>query len=115
MKDLLAPVSNNIWHSVLSSNFPNMYPCSDMGKDSSALILSFLDLSDFSKYVVLTSEFLSNLVVFNISDCIPSYTSKYSSFNISGVGPKSNSIKSLSSFIPRFLLYLFTALMPKLW
>ena len=68
MKDLLAPVSNNIWHSDLSNDFPNMYPCSDMGKDSSALSLSFLDLSDFPKYVVLRSEFSSNLVVFSISD-----------------------------------------------
>ena len=59
MKDLLAPVSNNIWHSVPSNSFPNMYPCSDMGKASSALCLSFLDLSDFPKYVVLRSEFSS--------------------------------------------------------
>ena len=63
-----------------------------MGKDSSALILSFLDLSEFPKYVVLRSEFSSNLIVLNISDCIPSYMSKYSSFNISSVGPNSNSI-----------------------
>ena len=76
MKDLLGPVSNGIRHSVLCNNFPNMYPCSGMGKDSSALILSFLDLSDFPNYVVLRSEFSSNLVVFTISDCIPSYTSK---------------------------------------
>ena len=47
-----------------------------MGKDFSALILSFLDLSDFPKYVVLRSKFLSNLVVFNISDCTPWYMSK---------------------------------------
>ena len=58
-----------------------------MGKDSSALSLSFLDLFDFPKYVVLKSEFLSNLVVFTISDWILSYMSRYSSFNISGVGP----------------------------
>ena len=55
-----------------------VYPCSDMGNDSSALILLFLDLSAFSKYVVLRSEFSTNLVVLNISDYIPSYTSKYS-------------------------------------
>ena len=46
---------------------------SDMGKDSSALSLSFLVLSDFLKYVVLKSEFPSNLVVLTISDWIPSY------------------------------------------
>ena len=40
-----------------------------MGKDSSALILSFLDLSDFPKYVAFRSEFLSNLVVFNMNGC----------------------------------------------
>ena len=45
-----------------------MYPCSDMGKDSSALSLSFLDLFDFPKYVVLKSQFSSHLVVFTISD-----------------------------------------------
>ena len=60
-------------------------PSSDMGKDSSALILLFLDLSTFPKYVVLRSEFSSNLVVLNISNCIPSYTSNYSSLNMSGV------------------------------
>ena len=41
-----------------------------MGKDSSALSLSFLALSDFPKYVVLKSEFSSNLVVLTISECI---------------------------------------------
>ena len=34
-----------------------------MEKDPSALSLSFLDLSDFPKYVMLRSEFSSNLVV----------------------------------------------------
>ena len=85
MNDLLVPVSSNIWHSVPSNNFPIVYPCSDTGKDSSALILLFLGLSAFPKYVVLKSEFSSNLVVLNISNYIPSYTSKYSSFNKSGV------------------------------
>ena len=61
-------MSNNIWHSVSSNSFPNMYPCSDMGKDSSALSLSFLDQSDFPKYELFRSEFLSNLVVLNTSD-----------------------------------------------
>ena len=85
-----------------------------MGKGSSTLILLFLDLSNFPKYVVLRSEISSNLVVFHISNCIHSYTSKYSSFNISDVGPNSNSITSLSSFETRFFPYLSTALMPKL-
>ena len=70
----------------------------DMGKDSSTLSLSFLDLSDFPRYIVLRSEFSSNLEVFGISDWIPLYTSKYFSFKIFGVGPKSNSIISLSPF-----------------
>ena len=65
--------------------FPMVYPCSDMGKDSSALSLLFLDLAAFPRYVVLRSEFSSNLVVLNVSDCIPSYTSKNSSLNMSGV------------------------------
>ena len=68
MNDLLAPVPNSNCHPVPSNNFPNMYPSSDMGKESPALSLSFLDLSDFPKYVVLRSEFSSNLVVFTISD-----------------------------------------------
>ena len=113
MKDLLAPVSNHIWHSVPSNKFTIVYPCSDIGKDSSTLILLSLDLSHFPKYVVLRSEFSSNPVVFNISDCIPWYTSKYSFLNISD-GPKSDSIISLSSFVPRFFPHLFTALMPRL-
>ena len=79
MNNLLAPVSNNIWHSVPSSSFPIVYHSSDIGKDSSALNLLFYDLSTFPKYVVLKFEFSSHLMVLNISDCIPSYTSKYSS------------------------------------
>ena len=71
MKDLLAPISSNILHSVPSNNFPLVYPCSDIGKDSSALIFLFLDLSAFPKYMILKSEFSSNLVIRNISDCIP--------------------------------------------
>ena len=62
-----------------------VYPCSDMGNDSSALILLFFDLSAFPKYVVLRSEFSSNLVVLNISDYMLSCTSKYSSLNMSDV------------------------------
>ena len=56
-----------------------------MEKDSSALSLSFLALSDFPKYVVLKSEFSTNLVVLTISDWIPLYTPRYSSFNTFGV------------------------------
>ena len=81
-----------------------------MGKDSSALSLSSLDLSDIPKYVVLKSEFISNLVVFTISDWISSSTSRYSSFNIPGVGPKSTSILSFSSLISEWVLQIFTAL-----
>ena len=68
MNDLLAPVSNSNWHSVPSNSLPNVYPCSEMGKDYSAFNLSFLVLSDLPKYVVIKSDFLSNLVVFTISD-----------------------------------------------
>ena len=42
-----------------------------MSNSSSTLSLSFLALPDFSKYVVLKSEFSSNLVVLTISDWIP--------------------------------------------
>ena len=52
----------------MSNNFSNVCPCSDMGKDSSTLSLSFLDLSGFHKYLVLKSEFSSNLEVFTKSD-----------------------------------------------
>ena len=34
INDLLAPVSNSIWHSVPSNNFPMVYPCSDIGNVS---------------------------------------------------------------------------------
>ena len=49
MSDLLAPVSNSTWHSVLSNNFPIVYPCSDIWNDSSALILLFLIRSTLPK------------------------------------------------------------------
>ena len=91
-----------------------VYPCSDMGKDSSALILLFLDLSAFPKYMVLRSEFPSNLVVLDISHCIPSYTSKYSSLSMPGVGTKSDSNIFLPSTVHVFFPHLFTVLMSKL-
>ena len=69
-----------------------------MGKDSFALSLSFLDLSDFLKYMVLKSELSLNLVVLTISYWIPSYTLRYSSFNTSSVGPKSISTIPFSFF-----------------
>ena len=48
-----------------------MYTLPLIWEDSSILSLSFLDLSDFPKYVVFKSEFSSNLVVLTISDWIP--------------------------------------------
>ena len=57
MKDLLDPISSNIWQSVPSNNFPIVHPCSYIGKDSSPLILLFLDLTTFPNCVVLKSEF----------------------------------------------------------
>ena len=104
MKDLLAPVSNGIWHSVPFNSYPIVYPYSDIRNDPSALILLFLNLPTFPKYVVLKSDFSPHFVVFNISDCIPLYTSSYSSFNLPGMSPKSNSNMSPSSFIYEFLL-----------
>ena len=68
MNNLLAPVSNSSRHSVPSNNLPNVYPCSDMGNDSSAFSLLLLALSDLPKYAVLKSKFSSNLVVFTTSD-----------------------------------------------
>ena len=118
MKDLVAPVSNKTWHSVPSNSFPMVCTCSDIGNDSSTLILLFLDLSTFPKYVVLKSEFSSNLMVLNISDCIPLYTSKYSSFNLSGVSLKSNSnLTSISFLLCNLSLFYssFTVLILKLW
>ena len=58
---MLAPISNSSWHSVPSSNLPDVYPCSEIGNDSSAFSLSFLELTDLPKYVVLRSEFSLNL------------------------------------------------------
>ena len=63
INDLLAPVYNNIWHSVPSNIFAIIYPCSDIGNLSSALILLALVIAILPKYVVLKSEFSSNLVV----------------------------------------------------
>ena len=68
MNDLLTPASNSNWHAVPSNSLPNVYPCPEMGNDSYTFNLSFLVLSDLPKYVVLKSEFSSNLVVFTISD-----------------------------------------------
>ena len=99
INDFLAPVSNNTSHSVQSNSFPMVYPCSDIGNDSSALTLLILDVSTFPTYVVLQSEFSSNLVVLNMSDYIPLYMSRYSLFNFSGVSPKSNSKTSLSFYV----------------
>ena len=78
MNNLLAPVSYSNCHSVPSNSFPNIYPWYDVGKDSSAFSWSFLIQSDFSKYVVLKSEFSSNLEVLTVSGWIPSYPSRYS-------------------------------------
>ena len=114
MNDLLVPVSKSNGDFVPSNSFPNVYPCSDIGKDSSALSLSFLDLTNFPQHVVCKFEFLSNLVVFTISDWIPSYMLRYSSFNISSVGPKSTSILSFSSLISEWALQMLTVLMSKL-
>ena len=103
MNDLLTPVSNSNWHCVPSNNLPNVYPCSDMGNDSSALSLSHFALSDLPKYIVLRSKFSSNLVVLTTSNWIPSYTSRYSFFNTSGVTLKSSSTMSSFSFVLIFV------------
>ena len=73
-------LSNNIWHSVPSNSFPIIYPCSDIGNFSSALILLVLVISILTNYVVLKSEFPSNLVVLITSEWMPSCMSKYSPF-----------------------------------
>ena len=105
INDLLSPVSNFIWHSVPSSNFPTVCPCSDIAKFSPALILVALVMSVFRKYVVLKSEISRNLVLFDTFDWTPSYTSKYSLPNFSGLSPKSISNVCLSSSFN--LLYIF--------
>ena len=61
------------------------------------------------------SEFSLNLVVFTISDQIPSYISRYSSCSFCGMLPKSNCVNSFSPFVSELFLYLFMALMLKLW
>ena len=61
-------------------------------------------MSILPKYVMLRSEFSSNLVVLKTSDLTPSYISKYSPFSVSGVSPESSSITYLSSFN---ILYIF--------
>ena len=66
MNGLLVLVCNNTSHSVPSNNFPIVYPCSDIENDSSALILLVIHVFIFPKYVVLKSEFSSNLVLYKI-------------------------------------------------
>ena len=61
MNDLLALVSKSIQNSVPSSNFPTVYPFSDIGNLSSTFTLSDLVMSILPEYVVLKSEFSSNL------------------------------------------------------
>ena len=116
INDLLALVSNSIWHSVPSNSFPAVYPCSDIGNVSSALILLGLVVSTLPKYVVHNSEFSSNLAAVKICDWIPLYISKYSSYNFSGMSPKSNSNICLSSFVLGLLIWFLwcTALIFKL-
>ena len=77
--------------------------------DSPALILLFLIMSTLPKYVVLKSEFSSNLVVLNISGWNPSYTSKYPPFHCCGVSPKFNSniCLSFSSMFDSSVIILF--------
>ena len=81
-----------------------------IGNDSSALNLLLLPLSTLPRYVVLRSEFSSNLVALTVSNWIPSYTSRYSSHNLSVVLPKSNSLNTFSPSVSGLCLYLFTAL-----
>ena len=51
-----------------SNSFPIVSLCSDVGNLSSTLILQALVVSTIPKYIVLKTEFSSNLVVLNISD-----------------------------------------------
>ena len=98
-------MSKSILHSEPSNSLPTVYPCFDMGNLSYTLILLALVMSILPKYVVLRSEFSSNLVVLKTSDSTPSYMSNYSLFNLSGLSPKSNSNTCLSS--PFNISYIF--------
>ena len=53
-----------------------------------------------SKYIVLKSEFSSNLVVFNIYDLIPSYLSKNSPFDLSEISARFILSKDSFLFFP---------------
>ena len=68
-----------------SNSLSAVYPCSVIKNFSSTIKLSSQVIFGFPKQVVLKSEFSSNLVVFNISDVIPSYLSKYSSLDSSEI------------------------------
>ena len=81
-----------------------MYPCSVAENLSSTAKLSSQIIFVFPKYVVLKSEFSSNLVVFNISDLIPSYLSKYSSFDLSATSAGFTLSKDLFFFLSYFFV-----------
>ena len=74
INDLLAPVSNSIWHSIPSNNFPIIYPCSDIGNISSALILLALVISILPKYVIQIGILIKSGSTYNF--WFPSYMSK---------------------------------------
>ena len=91
-----------------SNSIPTIYPYSDIGNFSSTLIFLALVMFILPKYVVLKSEFSSNVVVLNTSYLTPSYMSKYSPLYLSGVSPKSISNTCLSfSFNLSYIFLLF--------
>ena len=91
----------NILHPVLSRNFPFVYPCLEIGKFSSTLIIMSLVVSILPMYVVLKSVLSLNFVMCDVSLYMPSYLSKYSSFNLS----PSHSISTVRSL---FVLNCYT-------
>ena len=88
-------------------SLPEVYPCSEIQNDSSAL-KSFCSLY-LSFLGVLKSEFSSNLVALTISDLITLIHIHDSSCNLNGVVPKSIFYKLLSPSVFSLCLHLFTA------
>ena len=77
------------------TNLPNIYPCSDMGKDSSVLSFSFLDLCDFPKIDPNFHQLLWCLLFLTGFPCICLDIPPLIYF---GVGSKSTYIISFFSF-----------------
>ena len=83
-------VSNNIQQLVPSNKFPEANPCPVIGNLPSAFTFLSLVIFVHPKYVVLKSEFSTNLLEYISCVLTFSYTSKYLAFTVSESNTKVN-------------------------